>query len=79
MIDEERVAAMLHLFGPIDIEYTKHEIRGLNVVVRLQKSFPLMWPRLVTTAKKCPWIIHSVEASMEEDAPPGEINPYGNN
>lgn len=64
---------MLNFFGSIDNQHVTHQVRGLNVVVRLRKSCPVMWPRLLLTAEKCNWVIQNFEAFKDE-----EIGGYNN-
>lgn len=57
----------LNLFGCIDVEFTSHEIRGLNIVVRLLKTFyDLAWPRLLENSEKPRWLSYNLEAEREE-------------
>lgn len=58
--------AVIHLFGCVEQELTSHEVRGVNVVVRLKKSCPIMWPRLLYTAQKCSWVIQNIDAIKYE-------------
>lgn len=59
--------AVLNFFGCIDHKHTSHDVRGLNVVVRLRKSCPIMWPRLLWTANKCNWVIQNTEKHNDEE------------
>lgn len=59
-------AAVINFFGTIEYEKTLHEVRGLNVVVRLQKTCPILWPRLIHTDEKRNWIQLS-ETSVDDD------------
>lgn len=43
-----------------------HEVRGLNVVVRLQKTCSILWPRLLHTDEKRNWI-QLGETSVDDD------------
>lgn len=56
----------MHLFGCIEHELSSHEVRGVNVVVRLKKSCSIMWPRLLFTAQKCSWVIQNIDAIKYE-------------
>lgn len=57
---------MINFFGPVECENVQHEVRGLNVYVRLCKSCPVMWPRLLHASDKCTWIEQNMEAFREE-------------
>lgn len=66
MKDQEKFAAVLNLFGCVDVEYTMHEIRGLNIVIRLVKTLNrVSWPRLVQAKEKCHWLQYDFEAKEE--------------
>lgn len=65
--NDEKIVAIINFFGCVDCEFTTHEIRGLNVVVRLRKSYPVMWPRLQFTAEKCSWILQNIDAIRDEE------------
>lgn len=49
------------------VEYgeTIHDVRGLNVVVRLRKACPQLWPYLQHTDERCNWI--QLENPTQED------------
>lgn len=64
--NNEAVMAVINFFGSIECENVVHEIRGLNVIVRLRKSCAMMWPRLLHAADKCSWIIQNMEAFRDE-------------
>lgn len=64
--NDEPVVAIMNFFGSIDEVNVKHEVRGLNVYIRLRKSCPLAWPRLLLASDKCSWIIQNMEAFPEE-------------
>lgn len=67
MKDQEKFAAVLNLFGCIDVEYTTHGIRGLNIVIRLDKTLSrVSWPRLVQAKEKCHWLQYDFDAKSEE-------------
>lgn len=58
--------AVINFFGYVDFEKTLHEIRGLNVVVRLRKECPIMWPRLTMSSEKYSWLIKNVDAVKDD-------------
>lgn len=59
---------VLHFFGAIDPEHTSHEIRGLNVVVRLVKTVPdWPWPYLTSEHKKFNWLSYDYNAIKPDD------------
>ncbi len=61
--DQEQFEALLNLFGCVDGEYTSHEIRGLNIVIRLVKTLNgLTWPRLIRANEKTHFIQYNFEA-----------------
>lgn len=65
--NNEPIVAVINFFGSIDEENEiKHEVRGLNVYVRLRKSHLTMWPRLLLASDKCTWIVQNMEAFREE-------------
>ncbi|XP_031636550.1 putative ATP-dependent RNA helicase TDRD12 [Contarinia nasturtii] len=65
--NEVKTVAIIRFFGCIDQEQTEHNVRGLNVMIRLHKSCPVKWSRLRSTTEKCNWIIQNVEAFKDED------------
>lgn len=68
MIEHERYENILNLYGCIDVEYTSHEIRGLNIVVRLMKTIPdVSWPRLVRSPDKNRYLKYKLDR-VEEDS-----------
>lgn len=59
---------MLRFFGCIDAEYTSHEVRGLNVIVRLKKTVEeYAWPQLTATNEKCHWLSYDYNAIKSDD------------
>ncbi|KAJ6624811.1 putative ATP-dependent RNA helicase TDRD12, partial [Pseudolycoriella hygida] len=61
-IEDMKFAAALNLFGCVNSERTSHEIRGLNIVVRLTKTLSkLSWPRLVQAKEKCHWLHYNLD------------------
>lgn len=73
--DEPKVA-MLHFFGSIEPESTTHYIRGLNVIVHLQKSCKIMWPHLLFSHEKRSWLI---AIPVEDEAIDFEADGIDNN
>lgn len=64
--NNDPAVAVINFFGPVECENVKHEVRGLNVIVRLRKSCLIMWPRLLRASDKCTWIVQNMEAFSEE-------------
>lgn len=63
----EKFAAVMNLFGCIDVQNTVHGIRGLNIVVRLVKTLNrLSWPRLVQNKERCHYLQYDFEAERGE-------------
>lgn len=60
--------AYVNLFGSVEFERTTHYVRGLNVIIHLHKSYHILWPRLLSTAEKCTWVIQNFEAMPSEEA-----------
>lgn len=58
--------AVMNFFGSVECDNVEHEVRGLNVIVRLRKCCPIMWPRLLLAADKCTWITQNMEVFAEE-------------
>lgn len=74
----EPVMAVINLFGSIDCANSTHEVRGLNVIVRLYKSFPIMWPRLLYAGDKVTWIEQNLEKCPEDRPMEHDVqNPIG--
>lgn len=57
--NDEDYLLVINFFGCIDPEYTSHELRGLNIIVRLCKSVPLPWPRLTKDTEKKRWLTYN--------------------
>uniref|UniRef100_A0A1A9VNS5 DUF4781 domain-containing protein n=1 Tax=Glossina austeni TaxID=7395 RepID=A0A1A9VNS5_GLOAU len=51
-IHGEENILILDLFGVVTPKLVSHELRGLNVIVRLVKSVHITWPRLLKDARK---------------------------
>lgn len=64
--NNDPIVAVMNFFGPVECENVEHEIRGLNVYVRLRKSYSMMWPRLILAGDKSTWIVQNMEAFAEE-------------
>lgn len=64
--NNDPIVAIINFFGSVECENIEHEVRGLNVYVRLRKSLPMMWPRLLLASDKCTWIVQNMEAFPEE-------------
>lgn len=55
---------LLHLFGPLAIEYLSHEVRGLWLRVRLMKLLrgpAFTWPRLTRQSARLPWLQYNLD------------------
>lgn len=67
-INEQTNLLVLHFFGSIDAEHTSHEIRGLNVIVRLAKtSVDWAWPQLTAENVKMHWLSYDYNAIQTDD------------
>lgn len=65
--NNDKFAAVLNLFGCINVQYSSHAVRGLNIVIRLVKTLPrISWPRLVLEREKLRWIQYNLEAHSDE-------------
>lgn len=58
--------AVINFFGCIDQELTTHALCGLNVIIRLQKSCYMMWPRLTRSADKCILIKRNLDEIQDD-------------
>uniref|UniRef100_A0A1A9WKS7 Probable ATP-dependent RNA helicase spindle-E n=1 Tax=Glossina brevipalpis TaxID=37001 RepID=A0A1A9WKS7_9MUSC len=61
-IHGEEHILILHLLGSIQPKLISHELRGLNVIVRLVKSICLNWPRLLINSTKVSWLTYNYAA-----------------
>lgn len=61
-IQGEKYVLILNLLGSVDPQYVSHEIKGLNVVVRLVKYVFEKWPRLLEQPIKYPWLKYNFNA-----------------
>uniref|UniRef100_A0A1A9Z0L2 Probable ATP-dependent RNA helicase spindle-E n=1 Tax=Glossina pallidipes TaxID=7398 RepID=A0A1A9Z0L2_GLOPL len=57
-IHGEENILILNLFGIVTPKLVSHELRGLNVVVRLVKSVHITWPRLLKDPRKFTWLFY---------------------
>lgn len=55
-IQDDEYVVFLHLLGSVDPQYVSHEIKGLNVVIRLVKNIFVTWPRLLQESTKYSWL-----------------------
>ncbi|XP_075157458.1 uncharacterized protein LOC142230710 [Haematobia irritans] len=55
-IQDDEYVLFLNLLGSVDPKYTSHEIKGLNVIVRLLKRVFMPWPRLLEETTKYSWL-----------------------
>lgn len=55
-IQGEEYVVFLHLLGSIDPQQVSHEIKGLNVIIRLVKNVFVPWPRLLQESTKYSWL-----------------------
>lgn len=67
--DNEAYSVVMTFFGFILPEYTKHEIRGLNIIVKLRKIINFYnWPRLLKCKDNNRWLkIKYDTISVEEE------------
>lgn len=68
-IQYEKCVLILNLLGSIDPKTVSHEIKGLNVVIRLKKIVFQKWPRLLKDSTKYSWLKYNFNAfdSIEMD------------
>lgn len=52
----------INFFGCIKTKYTSHEVKGLNVVVRLVKEIKTNWPRLTKQNETERWLSYKTDA-----------------
>lgn len=62
IVNGETNVLILNLLGYVRPEMVTHEIRGLNVVVRLVKDLYMPWPRLLEDPTKFPWLKYNYNA-----------------
>ncbi|XP_018802414.1 PREDICTED: uncharacterized protein LOC108977261 isoform X2 [Bactrocera latifrons] len=55
-------ALVLNLLGIVEPSLVSHEIRGLNVFVRLVKGVFMKWPRLLQQTLRYPWLTYNLNA-----------------
>ncbi|XP_061388957.1 uncharacterized protein LOC133324087 [Musca vetustissima] len=56
IIQDEEYVVFLNLLGSIDPQQVSHEIKGLNVIIRLVKNVFVTWPRLLQESTKYSWL-----------------------
>lgn len=61
-IQNEKFVLILNLLGSINPQTVSHEIKGLNVIVRLQKIIFEKWPRLLKESTKYSWLKYNFNA-----------------
>ncbi|XP_073832020.1 uncharacterized protein [Musca autumnalis] len=68
-IQDEEYVVFLNLLGSIDPEKVSHEIKGLNVLIRLVKNVYVTWPRLLQESTKYSWLKfnYNAIASSEQE------------
>lgn len=66
-------ATVINFFGTVECKHTLHEVRGLFVVVRLRKTYPILWPRLSLSEENRKWI-QFVDTSADD-----QIEFFGGN
>nr|XP_014101558.1 putative ATP-dependent RNA helicase TDRD12 [Bactrocera oleae] len=55
-------ALVLNLLGLVEPSLVSHEIRGLNVLVRLVKGVFMKWPRLLQQTLRYTWLTYNLNA-----------------
>lgn len=67
-MDEEnnQIVAILNLFGCVEHHLVTHQLRGLNVAIRLKKSIELKWPRLLRAEDKCNHIKYDLNHAIND-------------
>ncbi|KAI8126831.1 putative ATP-dependent RNA helicase BoYb [Lucilia cuprina] len=61
-IQTEKSVLNLNLLGSIEPQSVSHEIKGLNVVIRLKKIVYEKWPRLLKETTKYSWLKYNFNA-----------------
>ena len=67
LIQGEKSVLHMNLLGYIDPCYISHEIKGLNVIVRLTKLVYEKWPRLLNESTKYCWLKYNFNAFDSSD------------
>lgn len=68
---------IINFFGCIEPEQTSHEIRGLNVVVRLKKSITFVsWPHLMKFNERTQWLKYDYNNIHIDDIHLDIISPF---
>uniref|UniRef100_W8AL25 RNA helicase n=1 Tax=Ceratitis capitata TaxID=7213 RepID=W8AL25_CERCA len=62
VLQETPFALVLNLVGMVEPSMVSHEIRGLNVLVRLIKGVFMKWPRLLVQTTRYPWLTYNLNA-----------------
>ncbi|XP_055913578.1 putative ATP-dependent RNA helicase TDRD12 [Eupeodes corollae] len=62
IVNGETNVLILNLLGYVRPDLVTHEIRGLNVVVRLVKDLYMPWPRLLKDPTKFSWLKYNFNA-----------------
>ncbi|XP_017480966.1 PREDICTED: putative ATP-dependent RNA helicase TDRD12 isoform X2 [Rhagoletis zephyria] len=62
IINDQPHALVLNFLGIVEPSLISHEIRGLNVMVRLVKGVFMKWPRLLQQSMRYPWITFNLNA-----------------
>ncbi|XP_055845468.1 putative ATP-dependent RNA helicase TDRD12 [Episyrphus balteatus] len=75
-VNGETNVLILNLLGYVKPEMVTHEIRGLNVVVRLVKDLYMPWPRLLQDPTKFSWLKYNFNAMdvMDEEEMFGQLS-----
>lgn len=61
-IQSEKFVLILNFLASVDCASVSHEIKGLNVVVRLKKTYFIKWPRLLQQSTKYSWLKYNFNA-----------------
>lgn len=63
MKDNELYRAVMTLFGPVNTEHVHHEIRGLNIIIKLMKLITFHnWPRLLERKDSNYWLSYKFDS-----------------
>ncbi|XP_053949152.1 uncharacterized protein LOC128857417 [Anastrepha ludens] len=62
IINDQPYALVMNFLGIVEPSLVTHEIRGLNVVVRLVKGVFMKWPRLLQQSTRFPWLNFNLNA-----------------
>lgn len=61
-VEYEKLVLNLNLLGSIEPMSVSHEIKGLNVIIRLKKNVYVKWPRLLNESTKYCWLKYNFNA-----------------